>query len=78
MTIGSDRHPDQKQTLAQEREREKQIEVVDEIESPAQPEWFAVCHVDEITPNTGVTVMLHGIQIAIFRVGDEQRVYALS
>ena len=78
MTIGSDRHPDQKQTFAQEREREKQIEVVDEIESPAQPEWFAVCHVDEITPNTGVTVMLHGIQIAIFRVGDEQRVYALS
>ena len=40
--------------------------------------WYEVCHLDEITPNTGVAALIEDQQIAIFRVGQEQRVYALS
>ncbi|QXX87116.1 nitrite reductase small subunit NirD [Acinetobacter lwoffii] len=40
--------------------------------------WYEVCNLDEITPNTGVAALIEGQQIAIFRVGQEQRVYALS
>jgi len=40
--------------------------------------WYEVCNLDEITPNTGVAALIEDQQIAIFRVGQEQRVYALS
>lgn len=40
--------------------------------------WYEVCNLDEITPNTGVAALIEDQQIAIFRVGREQRVYALS
>lgn len=40
--------------------------------------WYEVCKLDDITPNTGVAALVEGQQIAIFRVGHEQRVYALS
>lgn len=41
-------------------------------------DWIEVCALAEITPNTGVCALIDGQQIAIFRVGQEQRVYALS
>lgn len=41
-------------------------------------EWIEVCSLDDITPNTGVGAWLAGQQIAVFRVGSEKRVYALS
>ncbi len=41
-------------------------------------DWVEVCHLEEITPHTGVAALVEGQQIAIFRVGQEQRVYALS
>lgn len=41
-------------------------------------DWIDICALDDITPNTGVGVLLNGEQIAVFRVGHEQRVYALS
>ncbi len=41
-------------------------------------EWIEICALNDITPNTGVGALLHKQQIALFRVGHEQRVYALS
>lgn len=40
--------------------------------------WIEVCALDDITPNTGVGALIDNQQIAIFRVGSEKRVYALS
>ena len=41
-------------------------------------EWVDVCDLDRITPNTGVGALIQDQQVAIFRVGSEKRVYALS
>ena len=41
-------------------------------------DWVEVCSLDDITPNTGVVALIDNQQIAIFRVGTEKRVYALS
>ncbi|MCF8999190.1 nitrite reductase small subunit NirD [Acinetobacter nectaris] len=41
-------------------------------------DWIDVCALDEITPNTGVGILVDQQQIAVFRVGHEHRVYALS
>jgi NAD(P)H-dependent nitrite reductase large subunit/NAD(P)H-dependent nitrite reductase small subunit len=41
-------------------------------------EWVDICSLDDITANTGVGALLGEQQIAIFRVGSEKRVYALS
>ncbi|QEK37344.1 nitrite reductase small subunit NirD [Acinetobacter johnsonii] len=40
--------------------------------------WVDVCALDDVTPNTGVGALIEHQQIAIFRVGAEKRVYALS
>lgn len=40
--------------------------------------WVEVCALDDIVPNTGVAALVEDQQIAIFRVGSEKRVYALS
>ena len=36
------------------------------------PEWIDVCAVDDITPDTGVAVLIGDLQIAVVRVGDGQ------
>ena len=41
-------------------------------------DWVEICDLEDITPNTGVGALLDHQQIAIFRVGHEKRVYALS
>ncbi|MES2742965.1 MAG: nitrite reductase small subunit NirD [Pseudomonadota bacterium] len=42
-------------------------------------QWTAICALDDIVPNTGVCALLHGEQVAVFRVHDgEQRVFAIS
>lgn len=41
-------------------------------------QWIDVCHLDDITPNTGVGALIEGQSIALFRVGNEKRIYALS
>lgn len=41
-------------------------------------DWVEVCDLAKINPNTGVCALIDDQQIAIFRVGSEQRVYALS
>ena len=40
--------------------------------------WEAVCQLEQIHPNTGVCALINGLQIALFRVGEESRIYALS
>jgi nitrite reductase (NADH) small subunit len=40
-------------------------------------EWFAVCALDDIVPNTGVCALIGGQQIALVRVGADT-VYAIS
>ncbi|MBJ9985195.1 nitrite reductase small subunit NirD [Acinetobacter sp. S40] len=40
--------------------------------------WVDVCNLDDITPNTGVGALIEGQSVALFRVGYEKRIYALS
>ncbi len=44
----------------------------------AELDWIKVCQLDDITPNTGVGAIINQQQIALFRVGNEKRIYALS
>ncbi|UUM26437.1 nitrite reductase small subunit NirD [Acinetobacter colistiniresistens] len=41
-------------------------------------QWVEVCGLDDITPNTGVGALIGGQSVALFRVGHEKRIYALS
>jgi nitrite reductase/ring-hydroxylating ferredoxin subunit len=41
-------------------------------------QWVDVCNLDDITPNTGVGALIAGQSVALFRVGHEKRIYALS
>ena len=43
-------------------------------------DWIDVCSVEDITPDTGVAVLIGDVQIAIVRVGDgsEQRIFAVG
>ncbi|MGD9698333.1 nitrite reductase small subunit NirD [Acinetobacter sp.] len=49
-----------------------------EMNKTNELEWLEICALDDITPNTGVGALIENQQIAIFRVGNEKRVYALS
>ena len=45
----------------------------------AWPEWIDVCAVDDITPDTGVAVLLGDLQIAVVRVGDgDDQIFAVG
>jgi nitrite reductase (NADH) small subunit len=45
-------------------------------------EWIDVCAVDDITPDTGVAVLVGDLQIAVVRVGDgdgdSQQIFAVG
>ena len=41
-------------------------------------QWVDVCNLEDITPNTGVGALVEGQSVALFRVGHEKRIYALS
>ncbi|MEM5429723.1 nitrite reductase small subunit NirD [Cupriavidus oxalaticus] len=46
---------------------------------PHQPEtWTAVCTVRDIVPNTGVCALVDDKQIAVFRIGRGEEVYAID
>ncbi|OTG64138.1 nitrite reductase (NAD(P)H) small subunit [Acinetobacter sp. ANC 3903] len=49
-----------------------------EMNKTNELDWVEVCSLDDITPNTGVGALINDQQIALFRVGNEKRVYALS
>jgi nitrite reductase (NADH) small subunit len=43
------------------------------------PEWIDVCAVGDITPDTGVAVLLGDLQIALVRVGDgDAQIFAVG
>ena len=41
-------------------------------------QWQTVCQITDIQPNTGVCALFNNEQVAIFRVGETDEVYALS
>ena len=40
--------------------------------------WTTVCSLNAIAPNTGVNALIGTEQVAIFRIGETDEVYALS
>ena len=40
--------------------------------------WVTVCSLEAIAPNTGVTVLVGTEQVAIFRIGQTDEVYAVG
>jgi nitrite reductase (NADH) small subunit len=52
--------------------------MVQTVSNQAVTQWTTVCQISEIKPNTGVCALFHGEQVAIFRLGESDRVYALS
>jgi nitrite reductase (NADH) small subunit len=47
------------------------------IESTTQ-QWTTICSLDRILPNTGVCALVNDRQIAVFRVGEGNDVYAIE
>ncbi|RZF54509.1 nitrite reductase small subunit NirD [Acinetobacter halotolerans] len=43
-----------------------------------EDQWVDVCALNDITPNTGVGALVGEQAVALFRVGHEKRIYALS
>ena len=41
-------------------------------------QWITVCNVADIEPNTGVCALINNEQIAIFRIGNTEEVYAIG
>lgn len=44
----------------------------------ATTRWVDICSISDIMPNTGVCALVAGEQVAIFRVGNEADVFAIS
>jgi nitrite reductase (NADH) small subunit len=40
--------------------------------------WFDICSIEQIAPNTGVCALVEGQQVAIFKVGNQDEVFAIS
>ncbi|MEM9482058.1 MAG: nitrite reductase small subunit NirD [Cyanobacteria bacterium P01_F01_bin.116] len=40
--------------------------------------WITICSLDEIAPNTGVNALMGTTQVAIFRIGETDEVYAIE
>jgi nitrite reductase (NADH) small subunit len=40
--------------------------------------WVSVCELNDITPGTGVCALHNGEQVAIFRVTDDEQLYAIN
>ena len=48
--------------------------ILKEMNATDELDWIEICHLDDITPNTGVGAIVEDQQIALFRVGHEKRV----
>ncbi|WP_009633351.1 nitrite reductase small subunit NirD [Synechocystis sp. PCC 7509] len=48
------------------------------VQALPKTKWVDICSIADIAPNTGVCALVSGEQVAIFRVGDSNDVYALS
>ena len=45
---------------------------------PITQQWTTICPLDRILPNTGVCALVNGQQIAVFRVGEGNDIYAID
>ncbi len=45
---------------------------------PITQQWTTICPLDRILPNTGVCALINDQQIAVFRVGEGEDVYAID
>jgi nitrite reductase (NADH) small subunit len=55
--------------------------MIQSVEAEAQASresWAAICAVTEIVPDTGICCLVAGKQVALFRLGEGERVFALS
>ncbi len=41
-------------------------------------QWVTVCNLEDIEPNTGVCALVNEEQVAIFRIGNTDEVYAIG
>ena len=41
-------------------------------------QWVTVCKVTDIEPNTGVCALINDEQVAVFRIGETEEVYAIG
>ena len=48
------------------------------VQALSKTKWVDICAIADIPSNTGVCALVSGEQVAIFRVGDTNDVYALS
>ena len=50
------------------------------VQTPATntEQWLTVCQVTDIEPNTGVCALINNEQVAIFRIGETEEVYAIG
>ena len=46
--------------------------------SSTTQQWITICPLERILPNTGVCALVNGQQIAVFRVGEGNDVYAID
>lgn len=54
------------------------IEATQAESNPQSRTWTTVCPLSAIAPNTGVNALIGTEQVAIFRMGNTDEVYALS
>lgn len=52
--------------------------MVQALERQSITKWVDICPLAAIAPNTGVCALVEGEQVAIFRVGTEAEVFAIS
>ncbi|MEO0836232.1 MAG: nitrite reductase small subunit NirD [Cyanobacteria bacterium J06642_3] len=52
--------------------------MIQAISNEATTQWTTVCQISDIKPNTGVCALFDDEQVAIFRLGKTDQVYALS
>ena len=45
---------------------------------PAPKDWEAVCNLSDIPANSGVCALVDNKQVAIFRIGETEELYALD
>ena len=52
------------------------------VQTPSTPtdtsQWVTVCNLSDIQPNTGVCALIDNQQVAIFRIGNTDEVYAIA
>jgi NAD(P)H-dependent nitrite reductase small subunit len=40
--------------------------------------WTGVCRLQDLLPDTGIRALVAGVQVAVFRIADQDRLFALS